>query len=232
MAPMKHKGKATQAALKIIFWTLVALLALTAIGMIAAFVGTFVAAGSGFLFGMWVVFSLFCLWFFRDPDPKVPSAAEVIVAPAHGKVDLIDETTEPEFLGGPCKRISIFLSVLEVHVQKAPVAGKIALIKQTPGQYLSALKSESAEQNENVLVGFDSTEKPDERIAVRLIAGVLARRIISWISPGDEVARGERISLIQFGSRVDLYLPVSASIQVKLGERVRGGETIVAKRGQ
>ena len=157
--------------------------------------------------------------------------ANVIVAPAHGKVDIIDETTEPEFIGGACKRISIFLSVIEVHVQKAPVSGKIALVKHTAGEFLSALKSESAARNENVLVGFESSEKPGEKIAVRLIAGVLARRIIPWIAQGDEVARGERISLIQFGSRVDLYLPPLAQVQVKLGDKVRGGETVIATRG-
>ena len=126
MPAMKHKGKATQAALRLIFWTLMGLLIMTGMGMLAAFVGTFVAALSGILFGVWAVFSLFCLWFFRDPNPRVPSDANVIVAPAHGKVDVIDETKEPEFVGGPCRRVSIFLSVIEVHVQKAPVAGRIA----------------------------------------------------------------------------------------------------------
>ena len=93
---------------------------------------------------------------------------------------------------------------------------------------MSALKTECSAHNENVLVGFDSSEKPGEKIAVRLIAGVLARRIIPWIVVGDEVARGERVSLIQFGSRVDIYLPMSAAVKVKLGDHVTGGETILA----
>lgn len=227
---MKHKGKATQAALRLIFWTLVALMVMTGMGMLAAMVGTFVTAFAGMLFAVWVVFSLFSLWFFRDPNPRVPRDANAIVAPAHGKVDLIDETTEPEFLEGRCRRISIFLSVVEVHVQKAPLSGKIAHLKHTPGQYLSALKLDSATQNENVLVGIESTERPGEKVAVRLIAGVLARRIVPWIAAGDEVARGERISLIQFGSRVDIYLPLSAQVRVRLGDRVRGGETVIAVR--
>jgi len=230
MAAMKHRGKATQAALKLIFWTLVVLLVVTAIGILGAVVGTIVVASAGFLFCAWVAFALFCLWFFRDPNPNVPLGANVIVAPAHGKVDVIDETTEPEFIGGACKRISIFLSVIEVHVQKAPVSGTITLVKHTAGEFLSALKSESAARNENVLVGFESSEKPGEKIAVRLIAGVLARRVIPWIAQGDEVARGERISLIQFGSRVDLYLPPLVQVQVKLGDKVRGGETVIATR--
>ena len=106
------------------------------------------------------------------------------------------------------------------------------MLKLTEGQFLSALKKESATHNENVLIGFESTERPGEKVAVRLIAGVLARRIVSWIKAGNDVARGERISLIQFGSRVDLYLPLEVSVQVKLGDRVRGGETVVATRGQ
>jgi phosphatidylserine decarboxylase len=228
---VKHKGKALHAALKLILWTLIALLLATAAGVLATIVGAFVAAIAGFLFGVWVLFALFCLWFFRDPDPHVPLDPGVIVAPAHGKVDVIDETTEGEFIGGPCRRVSIFLSVVEVHVQKAPVAGRIACLKRTDGQFMSALKQESADHNENVLVGFDSAEKSGEKIAVRLIAGVLARRIIPWIAVGDEVTRGERISLIQFGSRVDIYLPLTAQIRVKLGDKVRGGESVIAARG-
>jgi phosphatidylserine decarboxylase len=227
---VKHRGKATQAALKIIFAALAVSLIIAAVGLLAAVAGTVIAAISPFLLGVWVLFALFCLWFFRDPNPNVPLGADVIVAPAHGKVDVIDEITEPEFMGGPCRRISIFLSVLEVHVQQAPVAGKIAHLKHTPGKFMSALKLDSAAHNENVLIGFASNEKPGERIAVRLIAGVLARRIIAWVSPGDEVARGERISLIQFGSRVDIYLTLDTRIQVKPGDKVRGGETVVATR--
>ena len=227
---MKHKGKATQAALKLIFWTLVALMVMTGMGMLAAMVGTFVTAFAGILFAFWVVFSVFCLWFFRDPNARVPREANVIVSPAHGKVDVIDETTESDFIGGPCRRVSIFLSLVEVHVQKAPVTGKVTYLKHTPGQYLSALKLDSATENENVLLGIESAERSGEKVAVRLIAGVLARRIVPWIAAGDEVARGERVSLIQFGSRVDIYLPLTAEVRVRLGQRVRGGETVIAVR--
>jgi phosphatidylserine decarboxylase len=230
IAPVKHKGKATQAALKIAFLALVVSLLIAAAGILAAVAGAVITVIAPFLFGVWALFALFCLWFFRDPNPNVPLGANVIVAPAHGKVDVIDETGEPEFMGGPCRRISIFLSVIEVHVQKAPVAGKIAHLKHTPGQFISALKLDSAAHNENVLIGFASGEKPDEKIAVRLIAGVLARRIVPWITLGDEVARGERISLIQFGSRVDIYLALDTRITVKVGDKVRGGETVIATR--
>jgi len=180
--------------------------------------------------GLWILFSVFTLFFFRDPDPRVPTAPEAVVAPAHGLVDCVEETTELEFLGSACRRVSIFLSVFDVHVQNAPVAGKIALLKYQPGRFLSALKTESAEFNENILIGIESSEQPGERIAVRQIAGALARRVIAWVNAGDHVARGQRLGLIQYGSRCDLYLPLSAQTTVQPGDIVVGGETVVAKR--
>src|SRR5206468_6857468 len=151
---MKHSGKAFRAALRIIFWTLVLLVALFAAGALAALLGGVIAAISSVLVGVWVLFVLFTLYFFRDPDPLAPTIPNAIVSPAHGKVDVVDETTEPEFMGGPCKRISIFLSVMDVHVQKAPVGGKVAYQKHTEGEFLSATRSDCAEHNENVLLGF------------------------------------------------------------------------------
>ena len=231
MRAMKHQGKARQAGLKLILWTLVALLVLTAVGLVAAVVGMLAAAAAGFLFGAWAIFAVLCLWFFRDPNPRVPLDADVIVSPAHGKVDLVDESVEPEFLGGPCRRVSIFLSIFDVHVQKAPTAGRIACVRRTPGEFLNAMRSESGARNENVFIGLESSERAGERIAIRLIAGAIARRIVPWVSVGEEVSRGERISLIQFGSRVTVYLPASARVEVQLGQHVRGGETVIARRG-
>ena len=152
----------------------------------------------------------------------------MVLSPAHGKVDFIDKTVEPSFMGGECQRVSIFLSVFDVHVQNAPVTGKITLFKYSVGQFLNALKAESAIHNENVLLGFDSTEPAGRKIGVRLIAGVIARRIVPFVQQEDEVRRGERISLIQFGSRADVYLPMEATVKVKLGDHVVGGETIIA----
>jgi phosphatidylserine decarboxylase len=141
---------------------------------------------------------------------------------------VIDTITEKEFMGGECQRVSIFLSVFDVHVQNAPVLGRVAFFKHTSGQYLNAMKTESAQFNENVLIGFDCFEPKGEKIGVRLIAGLIARRIVPWVVENDSVQRGERISLIQFGSRVDVYLPKRATIKVKLGDRVSGGETVIA----
>jgi phosphatidylserine decarboxylase len=177
---------------------------------------------------LWVAFSVFTLYFFRDPNPRVPPGAEVVVSPGHGKIDVIDKTIEPLFMGGECQRVSMFLSVFNVHVQNAPVTGKVAFLKYTMGQFLNALKTESATHNENVLLGFDASEPANRKVGVRLIAGVIARRIVPFVKQGDEVKRGERISLIQFGSRADVYLPASAKIMVKLGDRVVGGQTVLA----
>jgi phosphatidylserine decarboxylase len=119
---------------------------------------------------------------------------------------------------------------MDVHVQNAPVSGTINCVVHTPGQFLSALRADSAIYNENVLIGFDSSEVIGEKIGLRLIAGVLARRIVPFVKVGDELARGERVSLIQFGSRCDLYIPLRYEIKVKPGDKVVGGETIMAAR--
>jgi phosphatidylserine decarboxylase len=143
-------------------------------------------------------------------------------------VDAIEQINEPQFMGGLCHRISTFLSVIDIHVQNAPVAGKIVLLQRTPGQFLSALKAESGLHNENVLLGFASAEAPGEKIGVRLIAGVLARRIVPFVQMGDELRRGDRMSLIQFGSRCDLYVPLHYKIMVKPGDKVVGSQTVMA----
>ena len=227
---MKHSGKAGKAARRLLLITFVGLLVLLGVGVLAKFVSSIVAF---FAFGIvliWLLFAIFTLYFFRDPTANAPSAAGLLVSPAHGTVDVIDETTETQFMGGRCQRISVFLSVVDVHVQKSPVAGKVTYLKHTLGKFINAMKTDSAAHNENVLIGFESPEN-GERIGVRLIAGLIARRIIPWISVGDDVGRGERISLIQFGSRCDLYFPAGYKVRARLGDKVIGGETILAEKG-
>ncbi len=224
---MKHKGEARRAALKLIFLTL---LGVAVLGFIAKGINflPFVILGS--LAGLWIVFVLFTLYFFRDPTARTPAGPGLVVSPGHGKVDCIDQLDKSDYMGGPCHRISIFLSVINVHVQNAPISGKISCVVHTPGQFISALQADSAKFNENVLIGFDSTETPGEKIGMRLIAGVLARRIVPFVKTGDDVPRGERVSLIQFGSRCDLYIPLQYAIKIKLGDKVVGGETIMAAK--
>jgi phosphatidylserine decarboxylase len=225
---MKHSGKARSAAFKMLLITLVLTLLFPVIGFVATLIGSAMVVFSIVLLVLWFLFALFVLYFFRDPEPRVPAGANLVVSPGHGKVDVIDMIEEPLFMGGSCRRISMFLSVLDVHVQNAPVAGRVAYYRYSEGQFLNAMKTESALHNENALFGIEAMEPSGAKVGFRLIAGVLARRIVPWISIGDEVARGERISLIQFGSRVDLYLPASATVRTKVGDRVVGGETVLA----
>ena len=226
---MKHSGKALLAALKMTGWSGAAVVALLAAAFLGKVIGALILGAAGVLAGLWMVFVLFTFYFFRDPDPLVPAGPNVVIAPGHGKVDAVDTTTEPEFMGGECQRISIFLSVFDVHVQNAPVTARVAYFKHTPGQYLNALNADSAKFNENVLLGLESVEPPGEKIGVRLIAGLIARRIVPWVGQNDTIQRGERISLIQFGSRVDVYLSRHAKIKVTLGDKVVGGETVLAR---
>ena len=225
---MKHAGKAQAAALKIIFWSLSGVLLLLLVAFLAHKFSGFILGLSGVLAVLWVLFAIFTFNFFRDPDATVPSGNKLVLAPAHGTVDLIDETEELEFMGGKCRRISIFLNVFDVHVQKAPLSGKMVFHKHRDGQYLSATRSDCAEFNENVLIGFIPAEAPEQKLGVRLIAGLIARRINVWAAAGETVVAGERISLVQFGSRGNIYLPMSATIKVKLGDKMVGGESILA----
>ena len=226
---MKHSGKAALAAFKLAGLGLAVLLALLAAAFLAKIIAAVILGRLLWvLIGLWALFALLTFYFFRDPAPLTPTGKDLVVAPAHGTVDVVDETTEPDFMGGPCRRVSVFLSVFDIHVQNAPVTGRISFFRHTPGQYLNAMKTDSARFNENVLVGVEAAEPPGERIGVRLIAGLIARRIVPWVAEGDRVQRGDRLGLIQFGSRVEIYLPMRATLKIKPGDKVIGGETVVA----
>jgi len=225
---MKHAGRARRAAFKlIIFATLVA----GAAGLIDRGLNFFPGIVCTAVGALWLLFVLFTFYFFRDPAPRPPDGPGLVVSPGHGKVDVVDRLEKSDFFGGgPCHRISIFLSVINVHVQNAPVTGRVSYVTHTPGKFISALQTDCGAYNENVLIGFDPADAAGEKIGLRLIAGVLARRIVPFVNEGDDLARGERISLIQFGSRCDLYLPLNYKIQVKLGDKVVGGQTVMASR--
>jgi phosphatidylserine decarboxylase len=226
---MKHAGIARRAALKLI---LPPLLAVIAAGLLGLMLGwpAWLAGLAGTAAALWLLFAGFTVYFFRDPEARPPGAPGLALSPGHGKVDAIEILNQSPCFPGPCHRVSIFLSVIDIHVQNAPVSGKIAGLRHAPGQFISALKPQSALQNENVLIEFASAETPGEKVGVRLIAGVIARRIVPFVREGDELRRGQRISLIQFGSRCDLYLPLDYKIKVKLGDKVVGGETIMAAK--
>lgn len=169
-----------------------------------------------------LLLAFFFLWFFRDPERRIPNAAGALVSPADGKVTDVSQVSES---GVPQFRISIFLSVFDVHVNRAPIRGVIRKVAYQRGKFLNAMNPASAEQNEQNIV---TVEGAGQTVVFKQIAGLLARRIVFNKKLGDHVERGERVGLIKFGSRVDVLLDRSASVQVKVGDRVKGGSSILA----
>ena len=168
-------------------------------------------------------------YFFRDPDRISPPEPGSVLAPADGKVISIQTMEEKSFLERECVRLSIFMNIFNVHVNRAPISGKIVHCQYNPGKFISAFKEKSSLDNEQVLIGIEATEKETKkiRILVKLIAGFIARRIILWKETGSELTKGERISLIKFGSRVDIYLPLETRLKVKKGDWVKAGKTVI-----
>ena len=169
-----------------------------------------------------VLLALFFLWFFRDPERKVPMGPGEIVSPADG---VVTQSEWIETSGGIRLRLSIFLSVFDVHVNRAPVAGTVRVVEYREGQFLNAMNSLSAVNNEQMLVVIDAG---DCEVSYKQIAGLLARRIVCTVKVGDRVERGQRVGMIKFGSRVDVLMPADAVPKVDSGSRVRGGSTILA----
>jgi phosphatidylserine decarboxylase len=168
------------------------------------------------------IVALACLGFFRDPERTSPSGAGLVLAPADGRVMRVDEVHDPWV--GEAVRTSIFLSPLDVHVNRSPVAGLVESVEQARGRFMAAYKDEASELNERCTVALQGE---GARVSVKQIAGVLARRIVCRVERGDKLAAGERFGLIRFGSRTDLLVPRSAEMRVKVGDRVRGGETVM-----
>lgn len=171
---------------------------------------------------------VFVLSFFRDPQRTPPDEPGVAVAPADGKVTDIEEVDEPRFIRGRAKRIGIFLSVFDVHVNRAPLAGVITGIHYQPGKFLDARDPECKELNEANFVGFSGDHGP---FAVRQVAGLIARRIVFPLEPGDRVALGQRTGMIKFGSRTELFVPAEANVEVRVrvGDKVKGARTVVLR---
>jgi phosphatidylserine decarboxylase len=170
--------------------------------------------------------ALFFLWFFRDPERVIPDSAGALVSPGDGKVT---EVASVVMNGVPLTRISIFLSVFDVHVNRSPVAGVIREVRYQKGKFLNAMNPASAEHNEQNAV---TIEGDGHVVVFKQIAGLLARRIVFNKKVGDTVKRGERVGLIKFGSRVDVLLDASATVQIKVGDRVKGGSSVLAQLGR
>lgn len=165
----------------------------------------------------------FVLFFFRDPARQIPDDPTAIVAPADGRVMEIVEEAEQ---GRPGQRMSIFLSIFDVHVNRVPYTGQIVRIQYRPGKFLNAMRAQASTANEQNVVALETPRGP---VVVKQIAGFLARRILCWRQEGERVRTGDKLGMIRFGSRVDLWLPAGANFTVRPGEHVRGGATIVAR---
>ncbi len=172
-----------------------------------------------------LVLTLFVLFFFRDPERSVPEGKGVVVSPADGKVIVIKDIFEPTYLKQDVKQISIFLSVVNVHVNRAPLEGTVETVKYNPGKFHVASVDKASLDNEQTAMVIANGNR---KILVKQIAGLIARRIVCYAKPGDTVKTGERYGLIRFGSRVDIFLPKDADLKVKLGDRVKGARDVLA----
>lgn len=201
-------------------------------------IGTIIAAGAFAVavqqrsWSLWLaalVFALLALWvayFFRDPERNGERGDRVVIAPADGKVVLVNEVDEPAFIGGRAKRVSIFMNVFNVHVNRYPVTGTVRYVKYSKGKFLNAAADEASMENEQSSVGIEAGGK---RILVRQIAGLIARRIVTYSKEGEQVQQGARMGLIRFGSRVDVFLPTTSTLRVKAGDVTVAGSTTIAE---
>jgi len=170
------------------------------------------------------IFLLFSFYFFRDPNRQTPDVENSIISPADGKIIVIDEVNEPDYFKERVKKISIFMSVLDVHVNRIPISGRVTYFDYKRGAFLPAYKEDASLQNEHTTIVIENEKT---KVMFRQIAGILARRIVCHIREGNIVKRGERFGMIKFGSRVDIFVPLNVEIKAKLNDKVKAGETII-----
>jgi len=191
------------------------------ITLLAAWFGwTIVAVGA-------TILTLFVSWFFRNPSRVIAQGPGLIVAPGDGRVLAIEEEFEPRFIKDRSIRISIFLNVFDVHINRLPCEGVIEDVQYQPGLFLVASKPDATLRNEQNAVMIRTAQ--GAKVLCVQVAGLIARRIVCWVSPGDRAVRGERFGLIRFGSRMDTFLPIGTAVKVAVGDRVKGGETILGE---
>lgn len=175
------------------------------------------------LAGLWLLVSFFG----RDPQRRPISDDGLYLSPADGRVLVVEPADEPHFLQGPALRVAIFMSFFDVHVNRSPAAGSVRFIQHTPGEFHRAFRPEAAERNEHNLIGLESGR---ERLLVKQVAGILARRIVCSVRPGQPLEAGQRLGMIKLGSRVEVFLPPETQPLVRVGDRVRAGVTPLARR--
>ena len=174
------------------------------------------------------ILALWVAYFFRDPERTGPRGERIVIAPADGKVVLISDVDEPAFMGGRARRVSIFMNVFNVHVNRYPVTGTVRYLHYNPGKFLNAAVEKSSLENEQMSVGIETS---GGRVLVRQIAGLVARRIVTYSKQGEHVDQGQRMGMIKFGSRVDVFLPLDAQLRVKVGDLTLAGSTPIAELG-
>jgi phosphatidylserine decarboxylase len=194
--------------------------------LILATAGVAVWFVSAWLSLIFLALFLFTVAFFRDPDRPVPADPNLIVAPADGRIRDIVEWDEKEVLKTKTRRIGIFLSIFDVHTNRAPIAGRIVYRQHREGLCLDARDPDCSEKNEAMTWALENSQGT---IVVRQLTGAIARRIVAWANVGDELKKGERFGMIRFGSRTELYLPLEAEVLVKTGDHVCGGSTAIAR---
>lgn len=183
-------------------------------------------------FALWLIaiaFAVVTLWvayFFRDPERTGPRGDDMLIAPADGRVLPIVEVDEPTFVGGRAVRISIFMNVFNVHVNRYPVDGVVRYVHYNPGKFINAAHDKASLENEQMSIGI---ETPRSRVLVRQIAGLVARRIVTYSKQGDTTRQGARFGIIRFGSRVDIFAPAGTKVQVQPGEHTKAGVTVIAQ---
>jgi phosphatidylserine decarboxylase len=171
--------------------------------------------------------TLFVTWFFRDPDREVPKGDHLLVSPADGRVIRVDQGVHTEYLPGAFQKVSIFMNVFNVHVNRMPLDGTVEKVTYTPGRFINASFDKASVHNERNALTIQTPER--QRFVVVQIAGLVARRIVNCAAQGMRVQRGERYGMIQFGSRLDLYLPMTCRIRVKNGDKARAGTTVIGE---
>ena len=172
------------------------------------------------------VIACYCIDFFRNPNRKIPADENLIVSPADGTVQDVVDVDSDDFIKSPCRKVIIFLSVFDVHVNRSPIAGEIKIQKYICGRFRPAYKDSVGFENERHLIGIENERL---RVTVTQVAGILARRIVSWVTLDDKLEKGELYGLIRFGSCTELVMPSNVEVLVKKGDKVRGGESIIGR---
>ena len=177
--------------------------------------------------GLFALLTVFTVFFFRDPTRQFDSEPGILVSPADGRILSVEKIEHHDFIGGPAWKIAIFMSVFDVHINRIPSAGSVTFVKYIPGKFFKAFLDKASEENEHTEIGI--TTPSGQRLVVKQIAGIIARRIVCQLHEGDQVATGARFGIIKFGSRTELFVPIDSDILVAEGDHVKGSATVIGR---